>query len=77
MWRAINILSRNSSPLIHGFEWKKYFNLKTKKVHKESKPFDVDVTHVFSCDAGLIQSHFCGVPDDSPQEVPVCLYSWC
>lgn len=51
---------------------------KKKKVHEEeSKPFDVDVTHVFSCDAGLIQSHFCGVPDDSPQEVPVCLDSWC
>lgn len=33
-------------------------------------PFDVDVTHVFSCDAGLIQSHIRRVPDDSTQEIP-------
>lgn len=33
-------------------------------------PFHIDVTHVFSGDTGLIQSHFCGVPDDCTQEVP-------
>lgn len=34
-------------------------------------PFDVDVTHVFTGDACLIQSDFGCFPNDGPQEVPV------
>ena len=42
-----------------------------KVTAKVTVPFDIDVTHVFSRDAGLIQSHVCGVPDDGTQEMPV------
>lgn len=34
-------------------------------------PFHVDVAHVFSSDAGFIQSDISCVPDDGSQEVPV------
>lgn len=33
-------------------------------------PFDVDVAHVLSGDAGLIQSNIGGVPNDDSQEIP-------
>lgn len=50
--------------------WARMLLKQTPVVGFSTLPFDVDVTHVLSSDAGLIQSHVSGVPDDHTQEMP-------
>lgn len=56
--------------------WVEKCKTKSKKFGSQL-PFHVDVTHVFSSDAGFVQSDISCVPDDGSQEVPVLRISLC